>query len=145
MTDWRKTLLDIVEEDPSIPRWKASKIVHEVLGIPKNKEGKTLVNRKVGSIIATGHIIAEVDGRLYLRGQEPEESGMEMIRRGSVCLCCENPKQPGKYLCYPCWRRVPQEQKNRLGRRDGLAGVRLLEMNRQFSDGVPPEEIQVSA
>lgn len=62
------------------------------------------------------------------------------------CLCCGATKDQGKYLCLPCWARIPEEQQRRLGRKhDGLAGTRLLEMNKQFANGVPPEEIQVSA
>jgi len=61
------------------------------------------------------------------------------------CLCCGAVKEQGKYLCLGCWGRVPAVERRKLGRRDTLAGVRLLEMNRQFANGVPPEEIKVSA
>lgn len=62
------------------------------------------------------------------------------------CLCCGGEKDQGKYLCLGCWSRLPRAEQIKLGkRRDGLAGQRLLEMNQQFSRGVPPEEIRVSA
>jgi hypothetical protein len=61
------------------------------------------------------------------------------------CLCCGTVKEEGKYLCPGCWGRVPAIERRKLSKRDSLAGVRLLEMNRQFSRDVPPEEIKVSA
>lgn len=67
---------------------------------------------------------------------------MTMLGR---CLCCRADKDPGKYLCWDCWQRIPAGEKVKLGKRDSLSGVRLLEMNRQFSRSVPPEEIKVSA
>lgn len=63
----------------------------------------------------------------------------------SRCLSCQGEKVPGKYLCLSCWDRIPRSEQIKLSKRDGLAGRRLLELNRQFVNGVPPEEIWVSA
>jgi hypothetical protein len=65
------------------------------------------------------------------------------IQRGR-CLCCGADREENKYLCWTCWQRIPGPERRKLSKRDTLAGVRLLEMNRQFSQGVPPEEIKVS-
>jgi len=61
------------------------------------------------------------------------------------CLCCGAVKEEGKYLCFGCWDRIPGPERHKLSKRDNRAGVRLLEMSRQFAREVPPEEIKVSA
>lgn len=60
------------------------------------------------------------------------------------CLCCGMTKEEGKYLCLHCWGRIPGPERRKLSKRDNRAGVRLLEMSRQFSREIPPEEIKVS-
>jgi predicted nucleic acid-binding Zn ribbon protein len=61
------------------------------------------------------------------------------------CLCCGADREENKYLCSTCWKRIPAPERRKLSKRDVLAGVRLLEMSKQFGRSVPPEEIKVSA
>lgn len=63
----------------------------------------------------------------------------------SRCLCCKGERDPGKYMCLTCWRRLPALERRKLGRHDGLAGVRMIELAKQLGSGVPPEEVVVSA
>ena len=60
------------------------------------------------------------------------------------CLNCRAPRHPKHYLCPSCWPQLPEPTRAALWRRDGHAGVRLLELNRQISDGVPLSEITVT-
>ena len=61
------------------------------------------------------------------------------------CLYCGAVKSQGKYLCWDCWNRLLRPEQIKLSKKDGLAGVRLLEMSQQLGNGVPPEEVRVSA
>jgi hypothetical protein len=61
------------------------------------------------------------------------------------CLSCGGSKDQGKYLCSTCWFRVPPAERRKLGRRDGKAGVRLLELAKQLGADTPPEEVRISS
>ncbi|MEU1275290.1 hypothetical protein [Streptomyces sp. NPDC005799] len=60
------------------------------------------------------------------------------------CPSCQQPKGPGKYLCYPCWGNLPGLARRALSRRDSKAMARLQELRLQLAIGVPLAEIEVT-
>lgn len=60
------------------------------------------------------------------------------------CLSCKQPRHPRQYLCWPCWKRLPEAAQTALFKRDAQAGARLIELAHQLADGVSLGEIEVT-
>lgn len=57
---------------------------------------------------------------------------------------CGGDRQPGKYLCYSCWGRLPAETRRRLKMTDGRKVQRAKELFAQLHDERALAEIEVA-
>lgn len=62
----------------------------------------------------------------------------------TTCLACPQPRAPRAYLCPGCWWTLQPATRRALNRRDDRAGVRLLELRRQLTDGVRLADVTVT-
>jgi hypothetical protein len=61
--------------------------------------------------------------------------------------CRTRSRRPGQYLCPACWGQLPRPTQRALTRRGdrSLALARLRQLHAQLANGVPLDEIRITA